>query len=81
MTNKDKAVQALHTLREVIAAEVTSAGPQGLRNSEVAQRLELHTNVNGGQRNHLTHALLNQLVIDGTLTRRAEGKAIFYFAA
>lgn len=77
-SSRVRAEAALAALREIIFSEVAAAGKAGVRNSEVARSLGLETSVNGGQRNHLTHALLNGLVASGRLARRNEGAKVIY---
>lgn len=73
-----RAEAALTELTEAVAAEIVEAGGTGMRNDEVARALGLETSVNGGQRNHLTHALLNRLVEQGRLERDKRGSRIYY---
>lgn len=77
---RDRASTALHTIIDVIEEAVRSA-PAGLRNSEVAAALGLETDVNGGQRNHLTHGLLARLCAQGRLTKEKRGTAAYYRGA
>lgn len=77
-SNRERAERALSDMVEAIRAEVTQAGEAGLRNDEVARALGLETSINGGQRNHLTHALLNRLVAEGSLKRVEDGHRIKY---
>ena len=76
--NRARAEAALLQIVEAILAEVAGAGVEGMRNDQVARSLGLETSVNGGQRNHLTHALLNQLVEEGRLSRTKKGKNVYY---
>lgn len=67
-------------LAEITAAVRALVGsrPEGVRNSDVARELGLQTHVGGGQRNHLTHAVLTELVRNGTVTRDKHGVHIYY---
>lgn len=74
--DRAKAQSGLTAIREAIEAEVVRAAEQGLRNDEVARALDLETDINGGQRNHLTHAILNGLVAEARLVRERRGHRI-----
>ena len=78
MTNRERAGHALEQIVDAIRAEVAQAGAEGLRNDEVARALGLETSVGDGQRNHLTHALLNRLARDRILVRDKRGARIYY---
>jgi hypothetical protein len=78
MSNRATAEAALRDIVQAVEAEAIAAGDRGLRNDQVARALGLETSVNGGQRNHLTHAILNMLVEEGRLQRRKEGARVFY---
>ena len=74
---KSKAVRGLTEIREAILALIGSHS-EGLRNSDVARELGLQTHVNGGQRNHLTHAILADLTRDGVIRREKRGFQVYY---
>ena len=80
-SNRARAEAGLAEIVAAVKAEVASAGESGLRNDQVARALGLESSVNGGQRNHLTHAVLNGLVAAGELTRRKEGVRVYYSKA
>lgn len=75
----EQASAALAVLTEVVRLFVAGR-TEGARNDEVARTLELQTDIKGGQRNHLTHAILNGLVARGTLKRVERGRYIYYLA-
>ena len=77
---RTRAEAALSDILEIVVALVRGS-PEGLRNSDVAQMLGLETDVNGGQRIHFTHAVLNKLVRDGHLKREQRGRFIYYLPA
>lgn len=52
--------------------------PEGARNDEVARALGLQSSFAGSHRNHLTHAILNQLVDIGKLVREKRGVRVYY---
>lgn len=80
-SNRMRAEAGLAEIFAAVKAEVSAAGAVGLRNDEVARALGLESSVNGGQRNHLTHAILNSLVENGVLARRKEGARVYYSQA
>lgn len=76
--NRAKAEAGLLAISQAVEAEVRAAGEDGLRNDQVAKLLGLQTSVGEGQRNHLTHAVLNRLVATGALKRESRGVNVFY---
>lgn len=54
--------------------------PDGARNDEVARGLDLESSFEGGQRNSLTHTILNDLVRKEVLVREKRGHRVYYKA-
>ena len=54
--------------------ELLKHNPQGLRNVDIAEMLNLHSNVRGGRRNYLTYSILGGLLADGKVARDEKSK-------
>ena len=54
--------------------ELLHRNPQGLRNVQVADLLDLRSGVRGGQRNYLTYSLLGRLLSQGRVSWDEETK-------
>ena len=83
VSNADNTVQSmaeegLHQIQEAIL-ELLENNPQGLRNVEIADMLNLHSSVRGGRRNYLTYSILGGLLADGRIVR--DEKARTYIRA
>lgn len=63
-------------MTEVVVEQV--AAVNGITNSEVARALGLQSSSIGGQQNHLTHALLADLVRAGRITCKKDGQKVLY---
>lgn len=74
---RERAQQGLGILSDAVRDFVFDH-PEGLRNDEVARALGLESSFNGGQRNYLTHAVLNGLVQHGQLVRDKRGSRVYY---
>ena len=67
------AQQGLHLIEDAILTLLRS-NPQGLRNSEIADMLNLRSEFRGGQRNYLTHSVLGGLLAKGEVVQDCESK-------
>jgi hypothetical protein len=54
--------------------ELLQHNPQGLRNVQIADMLNLHSAVRGGRRNYLTYSVLGGLVENGKIIRDEQSK-------
>ncbi len=73
VSNADNTVQSLaeeglNQIQDAIL-ELLRHNPQGLRNVDIAEMLNLHSNVRGGRRNYLTYSILGGLLADGRILR------------
>ncbi len=78
VSNADNTVRSLASegLRQIEEAilELLQHNPQGLRNVQVADMLNLHSAVRGGRRNYLTYSVLGGLLADGKIARDEQSK-------
>ena len=75
MTPREKAVQGLALLKDAIL-ESLQEHPEGLRNSEIADRLELRSDFQGKQKDYLSWSVLGLLVNDCMVKQREDKKFI-----
>ena len=75
MTPREKSLQGLALLKEAIL-ETLREHPQGLRNSEIADRLELRSDFQGKQKDYLSWSVLGLLVNDSLVIQRDDKKFI-----
>ena len=61
-----KAQIALKLLKES-ALVFIDANPQGIKNSQLAHYLDLHSNNNGNQKDYLTYCILGLLMKEGRI--------------
>lgn len=62
----------VNTLKLAIIDLLASSGP--LSNSEIAEKLNLHTSHQGAQKDYLTYSLLGELMLEGKIQKKKEGK-------
>ena len=67
-TALDAAQEGLRQI-EVAILQLLEANPAGLRNVEIAELLDLHSDFQGGQRNYLTYTVLVSLISQGKVSR------------
>ena len=79
-TALDTAQAGLRQLEDAIL-RLLDANPQGLRNVEIAQLLDLHSDFQGGQRNYLTYTVLVSLVDKGKVSWKGQGRNKIYTRA
>ena len=72
-TVQQAASEGLHQIEDAIIRLLLN-NPQGLRNSEIADMLNLRSEFRGGQRNYLTHSVLGGLLSKGKVTQDRETK-------
>ena len=72
-TIQQVASEGLHQIEDAII-RLLSNNPQGLRNSEIAEMLNLQSEFRGGQRNYLTHSVLGGLLANGEVVQDRENK-------
>ena len=72
-TIQQVASEGLHQIEDAIS-RLLSNNPQGLRNSEIAEMLNLQSEFRGGQRNYLTHSVLGGLLTKGEVVQDHETK-------
>lgn len=70
----DKAQQGLQLLKESIL-ELLAQKPNGLRNSEIAEELGIHSDYLGGQEDYLSWSVLGLLLKETKVIRK--GKQYF----
>lgn len=74
MTPCQKAQQGLALVKQAII-DLIEEHPNGLRNAEIAEKLDLHSDYLGGQKDYLSWSVLGLLLNQGTIVRR--GKLYF----
>lgn len=69
-------VLAQEGLRHIESAilRLLDSHPSGLRNSQVADLLDLRSSIRGGQRNYLTYSVLGGLMARGEVVQNRETK-------
>ena len=75
MTPREKANQGLVLLKEAIL-ETLREHPEGLRNAEIADRLELRSDFLGKQKDYLSWSVLGLLVNDSLVVQRDDKKYV-----
>ena len=77
-SNADNTVRSLarEGLRQIEDAvlELLQHNPQGLRNAQIADMLNMHSAVRGGRRNYLTYSILGGLLADARIARDETSK-------
>ena len=68
MTPREKAAAGLQLLKEAIT-ETLQGSSEGLRNAEIADRLDLRSDYLGAQKDYLSWSVLGLLLNDGIITR------------
>lgn len=63
-TPLESAQRGFHRIQDAVLS-LLDANPQGLRNAEIAELLDLHSDFNGRQRDYLTYSVLGGLLDDG----------------
>lgn len=74
MTPCQKAQQGLALVKQAII-DLIEEHPNGLRNAEIAEKLDLHSDYLGSQKDYLSWSVLGLLLNQGTIVRR--GKLYF----
>ena len=76
--NHDEAAHAVAQeglrLMENAILRLLEANPQGLRNIQIADSLDLRSDFQGGHRNYLTYSVLGLLLEDGRVVRDEENR-------
>ena len=68
MSSMKKVDEAVTTLKDAIE-ELLVQHPEGLRNFEVAEELDLHSSQDGKQKDYLSWSLLGLLMREGRVAR------------
>jgi len=68
MNARERAQAGLALLKEAIVL-LLETHPEGLRNSEVADSLDIHSDYGGQQQDYLSWSLLGLLLNEGTIAR------------
>jgi hypothetical protein len=74
MEPKEQAQQGLVFLKEAILG-ILAQNPKGLRNSEIAEILDIHTDYDGRQKDYLSWSLLGLLKKERKVVRKGD----YYF--
>ena len=69
---RTKAQIGLKLLKES-ALEFIDANPQGIKNSQLAHYLDLHSDNNGNQKDYLTYSILGLLMKEGRIKKSMTG--------
>ena len=72
-TVQSLAQEGLQQIEEAVL-EALARNPQGLRNVQVADMLDMHSTVRGGRRNYLTYSVLGGLVAQGRVAWNQDSK-------
>ena len=75
MTPREKANQGLALLKEAVLGTLQEH-PEGLRNAEIADRLELRSDFLGKQKDYLSWSVLGLLVNDNIVEQRDDKKYV-----
>ena len=67
-TPLDSAQDGLHRIEDAVL-KLLDANPQGLRNAQIAELLDLRSHFNGRQRDYLTYSVLGGLLDSGRVDR------------
>lgn len=68
MNPREKAQQGLHLLEEAIL-ELLVENPKGLRNAEIAERLNVRSDYKGGNKDYLSWSVLGLLMNQNKIER------------
>ena len=76
MTAEENAQRGLALLKTGIL-QLLRNHPEGLRNVDVATKLDLHSSHSGRQKDYLSYSILGLMLIEGAVTKKRN----LYFAA
>jgi len=77
MTSEQKAQEGLKLLKAAIL-ELLRTHPEGLRNIDIATKLDIRTDREGKQKDYLSWSVLSLLMKEGAVTCRKENRSNWY---
>ncbi|HOK96901.1 MAG TPA: hypothetical protein PK052_06765 [Anaerohalosphaeraceae bacterium] len=71
MTPQEKAQKGLSLLKEAIV-EIIESHPNGIRNVDIADLLEIHSDYSGGNKDFLSWSIIGLLLNEGKIERKGK---------